>query len=80
MGRITSSGVIYFIPECSSSLVFVVVSVSVVLSIPLVLLAATGLPNAVAGIAEKSACASGSDEYVCVLAEAMIRSKPPTVL
>lgn len=39
VGRTTPSGVIYFIPECSLSLVFFVVSVSVVLSILSVLLA-----------------------------------------
>lgn len=43
MGRATSSGVIYFILECSSSLIFLVLSVSVSLSIPSVLLAAMGL-------------------------------------
>lgn len=45
VGRITSSGVIYFIPECSFSLVFFVVSVSLVSSILSVLLTATGLPT-----------------------------------
>lgn len=43
VGRATSSGVIYFILECSSSLIFLVLSVSVSLSIPSVLLAAMGL-------------------------------------
>lgn len=43
MGRATSSSVNYFILECASPLIFLVLSVSVSLSIQLVLLAAMGL-------------------------------------
>lgn len=80
VGRITSSGVIYFISEFFLSLVFFIVSVFVVSSILSVLLAATHLPNTEACIAKKSVCASGSTEYVCLLAVARVRSKPPTDL